>query len=683
MAILRAITLLLAVLATFTTNAASTVTPAEMARKSEWVKTHLLDRSQTPPFSFTFDGKPSAGFLHSWKRVASRRKLDSQRTERTLTWTDPASGLVVRCVAVEYRDFPVIEWTVFLQNSGAKETPILEAIKGLDTRFQRGDGPEFVLNGNKGDFTTEDSYEPYCVVLPPNSVKTCAPFFYSGKSSDGPNGWPYYNLQLPGGGVILAIGWPGQWESSFTRDATDGLGIQAGQQLTHLSLQPGETIRTPLIAMLFWQGTNTVRAQNFWRRWYIAHNIPRINGQPPAPISQIQVSGDDLAQVEDFVKHGIQPDVCWRDAGGTQTWYPSATGLFSGDNVWLNTGDWEVDPAKYPAGFKPYTDRIHARGLKFVLWFEPERIGNTNSWLSRNHPEWILPRTRWTVGHILNEGHPAAFQWMTNHFDRIIKAQGIDWYREDMNGDGPLTAWRTNDTVNRQGITENFYVQNHLAFWDALLRMNPGLRIDTCASGGRRNDLETLRRAVPLLRSDFQFPDMRNVVDGNQCHTLGASAWLPFQGTGAYIYDIYSLRSFYLASFGMGGLSPANAVLQEQAYRECKRLGPAMIHGDFYPLTPYSRSNDVWMAWQFDRPEQDEGHAQVFRRTNSPLATMSFRLHGLNPKQIYQVSDFDKPEKLSFSGRALMVTGLTVTLPPRGSVIFQYQPLKPAGRKKK
>jgi len=679
--VFRAVVILLAALAAVPAHAAITVTPAEMKQKTDWVKKNLLAPAKAPPFSFTFGSKSSVALLRSWKRVAARRNLDANRTERVISWTDATSGLVVKCVAVEYNDYPVIEWTVFLKNSGTSNTPILQDIKGLNTSFHRANGPEFILNGNKGDFTTEDSYEPYRVTLRPNTVKTCAPFFYSGKSSDGPDGWPYYNLQIPGGGVMLAIGWPGQWEGSFTRDAADGLNLQAGQQLTHLYLEPGEIIRTPLIAMLFWQGTNTVRAQNLWRRWYIAHNIPRLDGQPPAPISQIQVSGNDTSQVEGFFKAGIKPDVCWRDAGGTFTWYPNSTGLFSGDNIWLNTGDWEVDPAKYPAGFKPYSDWIHARGLKFLLWFEPERIGNTNSWLSKNHPEWILPRTRWTVGYILNEGHPGAFEWLTNHFDALIKANGIDWYREDMNGNGPLPAWRNNDTADRQGITENFYVQGHLAYWDALKTMNPGLNIDSCASGGRRNDLETMRRAVPLTRSDFEFTYMPNVVDGNQCQTYGASSWLPFQGTGAYIYDPYSFRSFYMASFGMGGLSPDTTAAQKQAYNECKKLGPAIIHGDYYPLTPYSRSNSVWMAWQFDRPDLGEGHAQIFRRTNSPIATMSFPLQGLEPEKTYEVENFDKVEKLSFSGRDLMKNGLTVTLPPRGSAIFQYKLAKPVAEK--
>ena len=78
-------------------------------------------------------------------------------------------------------------------------------------------------------------------------------------------------------------------------------------------------------------------------------------------------------------------------------------------------------------------------------------------------------------------------------------------YRQDHNVD-PLGAWRNHDRPERQGVTENFYVQGYLAFWDDLRRRYPGMLIDSCASGGRRKDLETLRRAVPLLRSDFQAP---------------------------------------------------------------------------------------------------------------------------------------------------------------------------------
>jgi alpha-galactosidase len=90
----------------------------------------------------------------------------------------------------------------------------------------------------------------------------------------------------------------------------------------------------------------------------------------------------------------------------------------------------------------------------------------------------------------------------------------------------PLDFWRKNDAPDRQGITEIKHVTGYLAYWDELRRRHPKMLIDSCASGGRRNDLETMRRAVPLWRSDYAFE-----TTGHQCMTHGVSLWLPYHGT--------------------------------------------------------------------------------------------------------------------------------------------------------
>jgi len=663
--------MLLAGMIALSAQAAIIVTPAEMAQKAQWVQQNLLTDANPPPFSFTYNGQASSILLPTWARSETDTILDANRTQHSITWSN--SSLELTCVATEYNDYPLVEWTVYLQNIGTATTPILQGIQGLDTTITRTSGPEFILNGNQGDNASASSYEPYQITLNPSSLNSFSPPASSGKSCD-TTGWPYYNLQVPGGGMILAIGWPGQWASSFSRDATTDLRIQAGQQLTHLVLNPGEKIRTPLVALLFWQGTNVVRSQNLWRHWYLAHEIPLVNGQPPSTISQVQ--GDSTSVVQSYLAAAIQPDILWRDAGsgpGT-TWYPSANGPYTGNNTWLNTGTWVVDPTVYPNGFHRTSGQVNALGVKFLLWFEPERIGNTiNSFLATNNPAWILSATSTTVGDILNEGNPGAFNWLTNQIESLIVANGINWYREDMNGNGPLPAWQNNDASNRQGITENFYVQGHLAYWDALLAMNPGLRIDCCGSGGRRNDLEAMSRAVPLTRTDYLSGDMATVPDGNQCQTYGLSSWLPFQGGGSYFNDPYSFRSMYMASFGMvDGLTAGNTPAIQQAYAECKKIAPIMLNGDYYPLTPYSQAQNAWMAWQFDWPGANEGCVQIFCRTNSTVSSMTFQLQGLNPAQIYDVSNFDTGDLGWFTGSALMSSGIAVQLGPRQSAILYY-----------
>lgn len=631
------------------------------------MRENFLSTTRLPPFSFKYGTTPSSAFLRSWTRNITTTS-NSERVQHVITWTDPLGLLQVRCVAVQFLNHPAVEWTVYLKNIGAQDTNICQDILGLDLSLSRTNRFEYMLHGILGDSTTADSYRPYSLTMGPGFVKTFSPPSISGKSSDGPDGWPYFNLQLPGGGIMMAIGWPGQWACSFTRDAGAGLSVKAGQQLTRMYLKPGEEVRTPLNALLFWRGDDVLRSQNLWRHWYIDHVLPRVNGVPQPAVQQIQVSGYAPNQLYAFLSAGIVPDICWRDAG----WYPVSQGPYTGDLSWLNTGTWDIDRTRYPRGFRAFSDYARSSGSSFLLWFEPERVGSPNSFLG-NRPEWLLPGTSTTVGDILNLGHPDAYNWLVNHVDGMINTEGLDWYREDMNGNGPLPAWRNRDGSTRRGITENFYVQGHLAFWDELRARNPHLRIDSCASGGRRNDLETMRRAVPLVRSDFQFADMAGVVEGNQCHIYGLSFWLPFHGTGAYLYDPYSFRSFYGGCFGMGGLTPENIEAQKQAYREHKQVGHAMVFGDYYPLTPYSLDTNVWICWQFNLPADNRGCIQVFRRQNAAATSITLQLKDLNPDLVYEVTNLDQPTPTTMTGQTLMTTGLQVSLPARGSAVFTYK----------
>ena len=45
---------------------------------------------------------------------------------------DPSTGLQVRCVGVEYNDFPTVEWVVHFKNTGATDTPILSDIQAVE-----------------------------------------------------------------------------------------------------------------------------------------------------------------------------------------------------------------------------------------------------------------------------------------------------------------------------------------------------------------------------------------------------------------------------------------------------------------------------------------------------------------------------------------------------------------------
>lgn len=60
---------------------------------------------------------------------------------------------------------------------------------------------------------------------------------------------------------------------------------------------------------------------------------------------------------------------------------------------------------------------------------------------------------------------------------------------------------------------------------------------------------------------------------------------------------------------------------------------------------------------------------------------MKLKLEGLDASQTYEVRDFDRDETLSFSGKDLMQSGLSVTLGSRGAAVFSYKIIQPPPKK--
>jgi alpha-galactosidase len=648
-----------------------------MAAARGWVAANFAGTGQPsgplgagPFFSFTYAGKPSAELLKTWQLKRTSRELDANRAEHTLVYTDPKTALVVRCVGVEYRDFPTVEWTLYFKNAGDKDTPILENIQALDIRVKRPAGPssdatEFHLHHQRGAPATPQDYEPFDTVLAPGAQQRIAAAGGRPTNSD----LPYFNLELPGGqGLIVVVSWAGQWAATFQRDKENHLQIRAGQELTHFKLLPGEEVRAPLVVLQFWKG-DRIGAQNVWRRWMLAHNVPRPGGKPLAPMISacngnhypgiITNAAEELHFLRRYLEEGIKPDYWWQDAG----WYRS-------DPVdWYRTGTWEVEPTRWPKGIREVSDWCRSQGMKTIVWFEPERV-YPGTWLAEKHPEWVHGGKG---GGLLKLGDPQCRAWLTDHIDKLLVDQGIELYRQDFNID-PLPFWRAADAQDRQGITEIRHVEGYFAYWDELRRRHPGMLIDSCASGGRRNDLETLRRAVPLLRSDCTFDAL-----GEQNHTYGIAFWMPFNGTGFITVDSYLIRSLMSPEFTIGVDTRRKDLdydLLRKLVREWRQVAPCYL-GDYYPLTPYGPTNDIWMAWQFDRPDKGEGLVQAFRRAKCAQESIRVKLHGLEPDARYMLTNADVVGSTEMTGRELLDAGLVIAAKNRPAAIVMTYKRKP------
>lgn len=853
--------------------AAQAVTPTrfEMAAARRWAQTYLGTDARSLPFSFSVAGESAPRFLTRCRRSASVERLDAARTRTTVTWVSDETGLEVRCVSVAYSDFPAVEWTLWFHNRGSGDTPLIEEIQAADFTIQGGPGDP-ILHHNVGSPCSKSDYAPLVTPLPPGTSKRISAAGGRPTNTD----MSYFNLEWGGSGLIAAVGWPGQWAAEYRRSGPDTVHFRAGQELTRFVLHPGEEVRSPLIALLWWKAgpdDDWIRGQNLWRRWMLAHNLPRPGGKLPPPQFVASSSrayeemihaneANQIMHIDRYLSLGLKLDYWWMDAG----WYVQEQG-------WPQVGTWEVDPKRFPRGFRPISDHAHARGVKILVWFEPERVA-PGTWLYENHPEWLLaadphragsmrnlvawrsetggsdpsvarnlsdqvltmagirwepgqlsfhpgpvgeysvvrftapvageyrvqasfaaidqqtttdvhillgraslfdamlgvegaprsasaervvrleagdaldfvvgwgngshicdstgldvrltgpdgtlydaardfshernPNGPWSCGYLppgprpdpatfvlytrtarasdtdhrlLNLGNPEAWKWLVEHIDRLLTENGIDLYRQDFNMD-PLAHWRANDAPDRQGITEIRHVMGYLAYWDELRRRHPDMLIDSCASGGRRNDLETMRRAVPLWRSDYAFEAI-----GHQCMTYGISLWLPYHGTGTVFCDNapyygsgrtpvqpYAFWSNAAPSLGSGAdvredLDFAEIRRLVEAWRELSR----QYTGDFYPLTPYSQAADVWIAWQFNRPEAGEGAVQAFRRPECPDPKITLRLRGLDRRARYLVKNLDTGAETIVNGRDL-AQGFVVECPDQpGAVNFVYR----------
>ncbi len=619
-----------------------------------------------PPFSFRYGERDFRDICRDWTCKRSTEQIDDGRTRHIVTYLDPATGLEVSLTAIEYNDYPTVEWLLMLKNNSTTSTPIISNVLPIDTMFLKySEKNSCQLHHHTGDIGAPNSYQPHKTELEFNSPLKLDP---------GPGGrpsdmvLPYFNLESNGFGLILAIGWPGQWSADFTNIDEQGIQIRAGQELTNFTLYPGEEVRTPLIVVQFWEGDH-LDSQNIWRKWMVEYNMPRDAGkvtpvQCSASSHTLSESGDKAA-MDAYRKAGITLDYWWIDAG----WYTK-----DGWGGWEKTGTWEVDKTRYPNGIRAVSDHAHSINTRLILWFEPERV-MPDTWLYDKHPEWLFKEgLDWPKSGVklLDLGNPKALTWLIEHTEKMLKDEGVDLYRLDFNAN-PLPPWRANDADDRQGISEIHYVTAFLTFLDELSARNPNLLIDNCASGGRRNDLETMRRSIPLWRSDYTEPL------GKQCHTYGLAYWLPYQGTAAPPNDIYSFRSGMNASIAAGLDVSRNDLDWKLISRNISQWREVAEYylGDYYPLSPYTTEQSGWIAWQFDRPDLDEGMVQAFCRKECPIKTLALPLRGLDNKSEYTVRNFDENQTINTTGAKLMAEGLTVRFTTKpDACLIKYKKIK-------
>nr|WP_303652767.1 alpha-galactosidase [Paludisphaera mucosa] len=653
-------------------------TAEEFATARTWIDSRFTARAEPrPPFSFTYGDERSSELLPTWRKDYAEQPIDAARTERAMRFTDPRTDLRVECTATVYRDFPAVDWVVKFTNAGTDDTPILSAVLPLDAMVVAcGQGMPGVLFHSRGSKARIDDFEPLRTVLASDEIWSGSSF--GGRSSDGV--LPFFKLVGRAAGASIDVGWSGDWSAEFRVFFRGQAVARIGQRTFHAKLRPGESIRTPSIVVHFWDKKDPERGGNLHRRFLRKHFTPTVAGQPvdpPIAASPHATIGFEktteanmLRQIANVARHGVGFDYWWIDAG----WYTC------GDNWARYVGNVDPDPARFPSGLKPVADAAHAAGMRFLLWNEPERV-MPGTWLHKNHPEWLiappegmpadLQYQRNDGFHLLDLGNPEALAWSIEHYSKMIAATGIECFRNDFNM-YPGFYWNAAEPADRVGLREARYVTGLYRLFDALRGRHPGLMIDDCASGGRRIDVEMLRRALVLTRSDYLWDPV-----GQQAHTFGLARWIPITGIGAASVDVYSRRSGLGNHFTLAADYDSQEPVAWDAIRatvaEYRALKP-YYEGDFHPLGAYSVAEDAWMAWQFDRPEQGDGLVQAFRRKACEVDASIYKLRGLEPDAEYEVVNRDAADRTVRSGRSLRDEGFKVTIAEKpGAAVYSYR----------
>jgi alpha-galactosidase len=471
-----------------------------------------------------------------------------------------------------------------------------------------------------------------------------------------------------------ALGWSGSWRITIEQSAMRQVRVTGGFNPFDFGyrLKPGDQLETPPFYAGFTSG-GMGEASRILHRFERQSILPGGENAPLRPVlynsweaTEFDVSETgQIALAERAGKLGIERFVI--DDG----WF----GQRKKDNAGL--GDWYVNQQKFPHGLKPVIDRVHALGMDFGIWVEPEMV-NPNSDLYRKHPEWAMnfpgrPRTEARNQLLLNlardDVRDYVFQWL----DQLVTNNDIAFLKWDYNRNWSEPGWDAVDPADQKKIWVA-YVHNLYDILDRLRAKHPKLEIESCSGGGGRVDLGIMRRTDQVWTSDnTDALDRLTIQDGfTHAYTPGVMmAWVTDVPNGMNGRSVPLKFRFMVAmngSLGLGGnlnkWTPEELQAAAGYVAYYKQIRATVQRGSLYRLVAPEGS-------EFSANEyvsRDGRQAVLFaflhsQRFNTPFPTVFLR--GLEENAMYKVQAIDAaqlPEMGNLSGAYLMHHGLDLKL---------------------
>ena len=601
------------------------------------------------------------------------------------------SKITIQAEARTYPKYDAVEWVLWFENKSDKNSAIFSDIWDCDTLLplefpkplnpgympKEGDACVITMNGMvdgkyylENDKVSATEYGLNYEYLDKASKKTKCFANICGRSSEGM--MPFFDVTATGCGYITAIGWTGDWKSEFTK-CDLGIRMKTGLKETKFYLMPGEKIRTSSVLIMKY-GKDEDKYNKFRRliKNHFSHKSctrAEREGLMAYELWGGLPSEEMKKRLNEFKKYNIKFEDIWIDAG----WYGNCTKCdeaFSGD--WgEHTGEWKVNTRVHPERLTDVAECAKKAGAKLMLWFEPERAIQGMP-VTVEHPNWFLT-LEGNNNQILDYGNEEAYSYVLDLLSHYTEKLDLSCYRQDFNT--ALTQYfKENDEENRRGITEIKHITGMYRLWDELLEKFPGLIIDNCSSGGRRIDIETLKRSIPFFRSDYQcnFNENPEVL---QAHNSNISLYLPYNGcTSKTKCDTYAIRSSYSSSWGGAFYNAIFQSMDEEDFKWAKKITDEYrsirkyFSMDFYNHGSSCFDPTAWAIWQYHDSETQSGIVMAFRRIESPFDQVKIDLKGLLPDNLYTFTNLDDCSAQEKKN------SIIIRLPQkRSSVILKYQ----------
>jgi len=443
------------------------------------------------------------------------------------------------------------------------------------------------------------------------------------------------------------LAWSGNWQISVEQDQVQQLRITGGPNSFDFGyrLAANADFQTPnFYAGYSHQGIGG--ASRLMHRFELASLLPHAPAPKLRPVlynsweaTEFNVNeAGQVALAEQAASIGVERFVI--DDG----WF----GQRNSDRAGL--GDWYVNPNKFPHGLKPLIDKVHALGMDFGLWVEPEMV-NPDSDLYRKHPDWVLnfsgrPRTEGRNQLVLNLARKDVRAYVFSFLDKLLSENDIAFLKWDYNRNWSEPGW----PAAAPDAQKNVYVdaiRNLYSILDELRARHPGVEIESCSGGGSRVDLGIMRYTDEMWPSDNTDAfDRLSIQDGfTYPYAPGVMmAWVTDSPTWVNQRNLsleYRFLSAMQGSLGIGAdlthWHPEDFAVAKRMVDEYKQIRQTIQRGSLYRLISPQNGSEQSVT---ESVSQDRRQAVTFAFLHSSQKLYPFPriyLRGLDPDVRYTV----------------------------------------------